>query len=704
MGEPSDTLTPTKKTVYNYKWHWRNFIRKMETMSSNFFAVWTNAPLVEAATDDNAALLSHQFCTWAKDTLAAGLDIQYGEFPENVYIFDFFHKLAGPDYKLRSDYAAGTNDSHPNAAATELVAPQFVTEIFDAAIEYEQNFLNEAVPELISPLDNSEGIRPDVTFRWKEFDFAENYLLQVATDADFNNIVFEKLTDSTAVKAQGLGYNRSYVWRVKAVFGILTSEFCKAWTFRTADFPPDQPELLYPENRAINIETKPVFRWKSQRKIDKYHIYVAEDIYFDNIIYSRIGIRDTFIVPQEELLKYRKYYWYISAYNDDGLSVDSEIFEFTTGDPLPNKVKLINPPDESTDISPFVKFEWYEAGYAEQYRINIFKDDMVLFISDTTDVSNYSTDYLETNSVYYWGVAAINSTGLGEESEIWKFTTGTAVDLIPSFDCISADDDCVELNHEFKWTKISDAKEYEIEIYFMDNYSNPMINEIVEDNSWIVYPIMKSGRDYSVRIRTIFESRTGPWSDFLNFKTVTIPDRPVITYPLNNYNGVSPDPVFKWTESTCAKEYYLEIAKDIDFADYLSISSESNTVTPENPLDDETEYFLRVKAQNSAGQSSWSEIVKFRTGTNSVFNSDINWDYIYPNPFDEIILLKVPVSNNPVRIDVVDINGVSIYCKEHISKEGKLAINTAGLNISSGLYYIRIINGDNIQILKAIKL
>jgi hypothetical protein len=36
-------------------------------------------------------------------------------------------------------YAASPGDSHPNAAATQLVAPQFVEEIFDAAIAYEPN-------------------------------------------------------------------------------------------------------------------------------------------------------------------------------------------------------------------------------------------------------------------------------------------------------------------------------------------------------------------------------------------------------------------------------------------------------------------------------------------------------------------------------------------------------------------------------------
>jgi hypothetical protein len=52
-------------------------------------------------------------------------------------VFDFFHKLAGADGKLPLKYAASSSDSHPNNLATQLVAPQLVSEVFDAARNYE---------------------------------------------------------------------------------------------------------------------------------------------------------------------------------------------------------------------------------------------------------------------------------------------------------------------------------------------------------------------------------------------------------------------------------------------------------------------------------------------------------------------------------------------------------------------------------------
>jgi len=109
----------------------------MRQHPENFFVIWTNAPLVPSATNNQEASLSNQFCSWAKDTLAMGIDPIFGAFPSNVYVFDFFHKLADANGMLQLQYASSSNDSHPNSAATELVAPQFVQEIFNASIVYE---------------------------------------------------------------------------------------------------------------------------------------------------------------------------------------------------------------------------------------------------------------------------------------------------------------------------------------------------------------------------------------------------------------------------------------------------------------------------------------------------------------------------------------------------------------------------------------
>jgi hypothetical protein len=153
-GQPSDTLNLSAKTVYNYKYLWRRIVRLMSQHPEHFFVIWTNAPLSSAETNTASAALSNQFCWWAKDTLSRGLDQQFGSFPNNVYVFDFYHYLANSSGMLY-DNLWSHDGSHPNGYATDTIAPKLVREVFDAAIQYEQQLNKPATSLTINPVSIS---------------------------------------------------------------------------------------------------------------------------------------------------------------------------------------------------------------------------------------------------------------------------------------------------------------------------------------------------------------------------------------------------------------------------------------------------------------------------------------------------------------------------------------------------------------------
>ena len=129
----------TIDSIAAYKTHYRAIITVMKNHPNNFFCIWTNYP---AGTDGHASRdqYSNLFSTWAKDTLAKGLD-SFGAFPRNVYVFDVFHKLASSvDGYCDPSYASGSEGpggDHPTNAACAIVDPLFVQETFNAAIAYE---------------------------------------------------------------------------------------------------------------------------------------------------------------------------------------------------------------------------------------------------------------------------------------------------------------------------------------------------------------------------------------------------------------------------------------------------------------------------------------------------------------------------------------------------------------------------------------
>jgi len=196
-GQPSDTVTDrTYKSVYNYKWHWRHIIKVMKNHPGNFFAIWTNAPLEINSTNLQQASLAKHFCIWAKDTLAAGLDPVFGAFPPNVYVFDYFNKITGADSIEPAMYATAPYNSHPNGAATDFIAPQFVNEIFTAALAYEQvltsteNLKKQKVTVFPNPVKGKLYIEGISNFRYEIIDITGSIIKSGMNESEIeiNNI------------------------------------------------------------------------------------------------------------------------------------------------------------------------------------------------------------------------------------------------------------------------------------------------------------------------------------------------------------------------------------------------------------------------------------------------------------------------------------------------------------------------------------
>lgn len=156
-GQASDTLNYSIKSDYNYKWHWRFMVNFMAQHPENFFVIWTNAPLVAGATNASSASYSKSFCAWAKNTLAQGLDPMIGDFPANIFVFDYFSKLTDANGYQLLQYSVSNSDSHPNSTATALIAPQFVSEIFDAAYAYEQSSETLSITPPNQDIESSAG-------------------------------------------------------------------------------------------------------------------------------------------------------------------------------------------------------------------------------------------------------------------------------------------------------------------------------------------------------------------------------------------------------------------------------------------------------------------------------------------------------------------------------------------------------------------
>jgi hypothetical protein len=150
-GYPAGQFMNEPDSMPAYQNQWRRIIGHMRDHPENFFVITTNYP---AATDKQGLYRSKQsslFSDWAKYTLASGGDA-FGPFPPNVYVLDWFHMIASdsdgfcdPIYGSVAEQSntncPGPGEDHPSNAAVAVIDPQFVQQIFDAAIAYEHGGL-----------------------------------------------------------------------------------------------------------------------------------------------------------------------------------------------------------------------------------------------------------------------------------------------------------------------------------------------------------------------------------------------------------------------------------------------------------------------------------------------------------------------------------------------------------------------------------
>lgn len=181
IGSPSDsTIDYTGRNLEVYKWHIRSIVKIMEQYRNKFFCIWTLAPNLEGETTALWASYAHWFSSWMKDTLATGLDTIYGKFPPNIYIFDYFH-LLDSSYYLPVSLADAVDDPHPNARASEIAAPHFVKEVFDAAIAY------EGLTPVELSLFNGAYSNGVVKLKWITETEKNNFGFEIQRKSDYSN-------------------------------------------------------------------------------------------------------------------------------------------------------------------------------------------------------------------------------------------------------------------------------------------------------------------------------------------------------------------------------------------------------------------------------------------------------------------------------------------------------------------------------------
>ncbi|RMD86334.1 MAG: T9SS C-terminal target domain-containing protein [Calditrichaeota bacterium] len=280
-----------------------------------------------------------------------------------------------------------------------------------------------AAPSLISPLNNTTDLPGSVTFRWSSVGGAEAYHLQVSTDVNFTQLIFEDSTLTDTVQTvKSLAQGTQYYWRVRARNAFGWSGYSEVFTFSTGQVP-SAPVLLFPGDGSMDLPTEVTLRWGVSAGAEAYHLQVSTDVNFTQLVFEDSTLTDT-VQTVKSLAQGTQYYWRVRARNAFGWGVFSETFNFTTGAPPARPLLLLPALNDTVRVFP-IKFVWKKVQKAQKYHFQIAKDEnfteLVLEDSSLVDTTK-EIQTLKDSTTYFWRVRAGNSFGWGLFADQFTFT------------------------------------------------------------------------------------------------------------------------------------------------------------------------------------------------------------------------------------------------------------------------------------------
>ena len=387
---------------------------------------------------------------------------------------------------------------------------------------------------------------------------------------------------------------------------------------------PTTPTPSAPSDDTTGVSVTPTLMWSSSTGTDQYHLQVSTDSLFTSVVLNDSTL--TAASRQTPTLEYKKTYnWRIAAKNSAGSSAYSTVYQFTTKNPVPSVPVLATPSNGATAVDLTPTLTWNAATGAERYRVQLATDSLftsIVLNDSTITTTSRQVSTLEYQKLYYWRVAAINSTGSSTYSIPFRFTTKNGVPSAPILATPSNGATGVNLDPVLTWNAVAGATQYRLQVAIDSSFSTIIIN----DSTITTTSNQMSGLDYQQKyywkVSAKNNNGTGQWSVTRNFTTiVAAPDVPTLSSPSDGTIDVVLNPVLNWNPVPNAVTYHVQVAVDSLFSSIVvndsSLSSASRQLTS---LLGSTIYYWHVKAKNGTGTSSFSVVLRFATQTQLVVN------------------------------------------------------------------------------------
>ncbi len=481
--------------------------------------------------------------------------------------------------------------------------------------------------------------------------------------------------------------------------------------------PPAVLTQVAPLNNAQNVPTNTAISWLQNNNATRYHLQISKKSDMSNPIVNNQDLTTYGYQPTSGLENNVTYYWKVRGWNDAGFGTWSMVWSFKTGASAPNKPVLLTPPDGDLQAGLKPLLTWEAQGLAESYDVmaseTIGFDGWNVKVSETVTEPQYqslSGDF-DLDTKYFWKVRASNSSGKSDWSNIWTFTTGTAIKADVTLISPANSSTNMTLVPLMKWNAVQNASSYDLQISEGDQFTGSSIKVIKTKMSQTEYQVLEktlsANVEYAWRVRAYIEDATGPWSTVWHFTTMKDVDKvPLLVAPLDSAINVPKNQEFSWGPIENAISYELQVAKRESFVgQYLRIDEVGLTdrvFAATTQLEDSVVYWWRVRAKiNNITTYPWSYPRIFSTYDkfpkqsvmDKVSSVEIN---VYPNPAVQMITFDMKLVNTDnITIIIFDEAGKIVKTPQKgVLYAGANRISFSVNDLASGNYNYCIFAGD----------
>ncbi len=188
---------------------------------------------------------------------------------------------------------------------------------------------------------------------------------------------------------------------------------------------------------------------------------------------------------------------------------------------LSDKIALVSPLDNTSNVAENPTLKWEAISEALFYKVQIATDSKFEnIVFDKSDISTNENEIQNALSLgfktYYWRVAAVNSGGLSQYSEVWKFQTGLGA---PGLVSPANESKNIPSSVMLTWDAFSlDAISYRVQLA-----SNTFFNKIIAegetlDNNYTVDNLEK-GKKYFWRVKAYHGGDSSDYGEKFSFDT-----------------------------------------------------------------------------------------------------------------------------------------------------------------------------------------